>query len=87
MSAPVDRVVLAPEDFAAHLRICQETLWTVQEIQGQAARDIAAAQTAMRASFLKLVETYHAQGLRPDVGYRLDRTTHSLIAVESQAGE
>ncbi len=87
MSAHVDRIVLSPEDFAAHLRVCQETLWNVSEIQGRAAREIAAAQARMRDSFLALGQKYAAQGLRPDVGYRLDTATHSLIAVDPRAGE
>ncbi len=80
-------VVLSPEDFAAHLRLCQEALWNVQEIQGRATREIAAAQRPMQENFQRLVQQYAAQGLRPDVGYRLDTPTHSLIAIDPQAGE
>ncbi len=79
-------VKLSPEDFAAHLRLSQEMLWTVTEIQGRAAREIAAAQRPVQDHFKLLLGKYQRAGLRPEIGYRLDTATHSLIAID-QEGE
>lgn len=75
------RIVLTPREFADFQGVCAVAALKVQEIQRQAAQQIAAAQQGRQRDFLRLVKKYRAAGMRLDADYRFDEATHSLIAV------
>lgn len=76
------RVVLTPREFKDFQGACAVMALNIQAIQQNAAQQIAAAQAPKQKEFLRLVKKYRAAGLRPDVDYRFDEATRSLIAVK-----
>ncbi len=78
--APGDiRIVLAPREFADFQGVCAVAVLKVQAIQQQAAQQIAAAHADRLNAFLRLAKKYRAAGLRPDMDYRLDEASRSLV--------
>ena len=76
------RIVLRATDFAHLQGVCAVAALNVQAIQQDAAQRIAAAQQTSQKELIRLAKKYRAQGMRPDVNYRFDEATHSLVAVE-----
>jgi hypothetical protein len=77
------RIQLTPREFQDFQGASAIVQLKVQAIQQDAAQRIAAAQADQQKAFLRLVKKYRTQGLRPDVAFRFDEATHSLVLIES----
>ena len=77
------RIVLSKREFQDFHGLCAIAALNVQAIQQQAAQQIAAAQQPRQKALTALAKKYRSQGMRLDVDYRFDESTHSLVVVTS----
>ena len=74
------RIPLTEREFKNFYGLCAIAVMKTQAIQQEAAQRIEAAQQERQQVLNQLLKKYRAAGMRPDVDYRFDEATHSLIA-------